>query len=218
MRIAKLKTTPIQDTSQGILDNYYAVPNNHVFTNLEEDVTSVNTLFVMSNGGKFDYGVFRDSIRDLLVTDWGALSFEDRKKCIQHYRYPADISTGEWETYFTPQEHERNWSVLTAKTRAVRLSRLFAAFQKISYRLPEAQVGMIYMVTKNMCYDYYYANLPHVIFWLQNGVYPPLGINYATNGFAQMPGYSPSVMYELLDIFVNGNYEDVDHELLIRVG
>lgn len=215
MRIAKLKTTPIQDTSQGILDHYYTVPNDHVFSQDEDDVTSVDTLLTMTNGRKFDYGVFRDSLRDILVTDWGALMYEDRKKCVQHYRYPADISQGEWDTYFTEAEHERNWSILTARTRAVRLSRLFAAFQKISYRLPETYVGMIYMTTKEMCYDYYYANLPHVILWLQNGSYPALGIDYTSNGFAQMPGYSVELMYELLDIFVNGNYDNVDDEICL---
>ena len=215
MRIAKLKTTPLQTTSQGMLDNYYCVPNNHVFTNDEEDVTSVDSLLTLSLAKKFDYGVFRDSLRDILVTDWQAMMFEDRKKCVQHYRYPPDITNEEWLSYFTEKEHERNWSVLCGKTRACRLTRLFAAFQKISFRLPEAQVGTIYMVTKHMCYDYYYANLPHVIFWISNGTYPPLGIDYTNNGFAAYPGFSVSLMYELLDIFVNGNYENVDNEIIL---
>ena len=215
MKIAKLKTTDIQTTGPGMLSNYYKVADTHVFTSDEDNVTSFDTLYVFCSGGVFDYGIFRDSIRNILIPQWAELLYADRKKCVQHYRYPTNISQAEFDNYFTAAEHEKNWSVLTTKTRAVRLQRLFAAFQKISYRLPEAQVAVIYMVTKNMCYDYYYANLPHIMLWLQNGSYPALGINYTTNGFAQMAGYSTSLMYELLDIFANGNYENVDREMVI---
>jgi hypothetical protein len=215
MRIAKLKTTPVQTTSQGILEHYYKVPDNHVFLETEDSMTSFDTLYVFCCGGMFDYGVFRDSIRDVLVPRWAELFYADRRKCVQHYRYPTNISQEEFDNYFSSAEHERNWAILTTKTRAVRLQRLFAAFQKISFRLPESQVAVIYIVTKQMCYDYYYANLPHIMLWLQNGQYPALGINYTANGFAQMAGYSTSLMYELLDIFVNGNYENVDHEMVV---
>ncbi len=215
MRIAKLKSTEAKTTGHGILDNYYKVPNNHVFSSSEEDVTTFDNLYVFANGGKFDYGVFRDSLQEIVILDWGALSFEERRKCIKHYKYPASISQEEFNSYFSESEHERNWNILTVKTRAVRLQRLFAAFQKISYRLNAAQVATIYMVTKNMCYDYYYASLPHVIYWVQNGAYPPLGINFTSNGFAQQGGFSTSVMNELLDIFVNGNYENFDNEIII---
>ena len=210
MKIAKLKTTPLQNTSQGILDKYYKVQNDHVFSSDEEDVTTVDNLYIFSMNRRFDYSVFRDSLRDNLVPKWAELLYEDRKKCIQHYRYPDNISQEDFDSYFTKKEHESNWNTLTARARAVRLDRLYAAFNKMSYSLPEMHVALIYMRTKQMCYDYYYAYLPHVIFWIQNGVYPDLGIDYTNDGFAQQPGYSVQLMYELLDIFYNGNYENAE--------
>jgi len=172
------------------------------------DVTSYDTLMYMHMDNQYDYGVFRDSISAILVPQWNTLSFEDRKNCVEHYRYPSDITDQEWYSYFTDEEHETNWNILTAKTRdKVRLLRLFAAFQKISYRMNESQVAVIYMVTKEFCYDYYYANLPHLLLWITNGSYPALGIDFTNNGFAQMNGYTESIRNELLNIFVNGNYE-----------
>ena len=90
---------------------------------------------------------------------------------------------------------------------------MFAAFQKISYELTQAQVATIYMTTKMMLIDYYYANLPHILFWIQNGVYPPMGINFTTNGFQQMSGFSPTLEMQLLDILVNGNYINTSNEI-----
>ena len=215
MKVAKLKTTEIQHTSQGIIDNYYKVPDSHVFTSLEDEVTSVETLFVLSSSGEFDYGVFRDSLRDNMVPQWANMMYDDRKKCVQHYRYPADLDPGEFASYFSEADHEKNWGILAAKTRATRLQRLFAAFHKISYRMTETQVAIVYMTSKQMLVDYYYANLPHILFWVQNGSYPPLGIDYTTHGMAQMSGFTQSLMYEILDILVNGNYDNVQHEEII---
>lgn len=172
------------------------------------DVTSYDTLMYMYIDNNFDYGVFRDSLAANLVPNWNTLPFDERKNCVRDYRYPSNISDEEWHEYFTDAEHESNWNILTAKTRdKVRLPRLFAAFQKISYRLREDQVAVIYLATKELCYDYYYANLPHLLLWITNGSYPALGIDYTNNGFAQMDGYTESIRNELVDIFVNGNYE-----------
>jgi hypothetical protein len=215
MKIAKLNTTPIQITSQDILANYYVVKDNHVFVN-EDDVTSVDNLFVFNQNGNFDYQIFRDSLATNMIPQWANMLFADRKKCVQHYKYPANLDPNEWGSYFSTSDHERNWNILTAKTRATRLQRLFAAFQKISYALTETQVALVYMTTKNYLIDYYYANLPHIFFWVQNGVYPPLGINFTTNGFQQMSGFSPQLEGQILDILVNGNYDaSIEHESII---
>lgn len=210
MKIAKSTLTDVQITSQGIVNNYYAVPDNHVFSDDEDDVTTIESLRILSTVGVFDYGVFRDSLSSNIVPNWADLTFDDKRNCAKHYRYPSDISQDEWLTYFTEVEHEANWNETVSRTRDdVRLQRLFAAFQKVSYRLTQGQVATVYMTTKNMCYDYYYANLPHLILWITNGAYPAMGINYTNNGFAQMSGYTQSLMLELVDIINNGNYKKV---------
>lgn len=214
MKILKLKTTDVQHTSQGMLSNYYAVKDTYVINiDNEDDVSSVDSLYIFSMAGHFDYNVFRDSIKTNLIPNWANLLYEDRKKCILHFKYPTNISQTEFDGYFLQNDHESNWNVLTARSRVVRLQRLYAAFNKISYALPEMAVALIYMKTKDMCYDYYYANLPNVILWLQNGKYPALGIDFTNNGFAQQPGYSIKLMYELLDIFGNGNYQNAENKI-----
>src|SRR5574343_621732 len=206
MKIAKLISTPIQTNNEGILNNYYPVPDNYGFTSSSaEDVTTLNTLYIFYEYKRYDCGVYRDSLRDNLVQNWNSLSFDDRKECIRAYRYPSDITQSEWDTYFTEQEHEYNWNQVCVNTReSLRLPRLFAAFQKVSYRCTEVQTMLIYLQVKDLCYDYYYANLPHLLLWIQNGSYPALGIDYTNNGFAQMDGYTTTLRDELLDIFING--------------
>jgi hypothetical protein len=215
MKIIKLKTTPIQTSGNGMLDNYYKVPDSYVISSNEDDVTSVTTLFVFSQSGKFDYGIFRDSIQNNLVPNWANLLFEDRRKCVQHYKYPANLDPGEWGTYFSDADHQKNWNLLTANIRETRRQRLFASFNKISYRLTTMQVATIYMTTKQLLVDYYYANLPHILYWVQNGTYAPMGLNYTTNGFAQMSGYTTSLRDEILDILINGNYENAEKQIII---
>ena len=75
MKIAKLKTTDVQETSQGILDNYYAVQDTHVFDITEDDVTSVTTLSVFNQGYVFDYQVFRDSLMTNIVPQWANILY-----------------------------------------------------------------------------------------------------------------------------------------------
>ena len=209
MKIARLATIPVQTSSQGILNNYFVVPDSYDFVNSSPaavDVTSFDTLQTFMGAHAFDYQVFRDSLQNNLIPNWANILYTDRKRCVQHYKYPANISDDEYNSYFSPTDMEANWNMVCVNTRTVRLERLFAAFQKISYVLTTTQVAMIYMTTKQMLIDYYYGNLPHVIFWIQNGAYPPLGINFTTNGFQQISGYSPQLEAELLDILVNGNY------------
>jgi len=215
MKIVKLKTTSIQLNSEGIIKNYYPVKDNHTLTIDEDDVTSVSTLLVFNQNNAFDFGVFRDSLQNNVIPQWANILWEDRKKCVQYYKYPANLTPGEFESYFTPDEHQNNWNILTANVRETRRQRLFAAFNKISYEISMNNVAIIYMTTKTMLMDYYYANLPHIIFWVQNGAYPPLGIDYTNNGFAQMPGYSVMLKNSILDIINNGNYENAEKQLIV---
>jgi hypothetical protein len=187
--------------------DYYLAPNNYDFSvSNVTDVTTPELLEIFYEKSLIEYGVFRDSLVSIFIPIWNSLSFDSRKTCVKHYRYPANISQDEWNSYFSGSDQEMNWNDVCVKTRDMRLTRLFAAFQKISYNLTTTQTALIYMTTKAYCVDYYYANLPHVIFWLQNGTYSPLGIDFTTNGFAQASGYSTALRDELLDILINGNY------------
>lgn len=208
MKIAKLKTTPIYTDNYEIIDKYYLVNDLYDFiANDADDMTSVSTLLIFRDMNRYDSSVFRDSIRDNIVPNWNSLSFDVKKECVRYYRYPTDISQEEWDSYFTASEHEYNWNVIVNDTRDCRLSRLFAAFQKISYLCTEVQVMMIYLAVKEMCYDYCYANLPHLLLWIQNASYPELGIDYTNAGLANMSGYTTLLRDSLLDILVNGNYQ-----------
>jgi hypothetical protein len=195
-----------------MLSNYFVVPDTYVFPGSPEavDVTSFDTLLIFSNSHVFDYQVFRQSLTTNLIPNWANLLYTDRMRCVQHYCYPTNISDDEFNGYFSATQMELNWDMVCVNTRATRLMRLFAAFQKISYMLTTMQVAVIYNTTKQMLVDYYYANLPSILFWIQNQAYPPLGLDFTSSGFQQQSGYSPQLEGMLLDILVNGNYTYTD--------
>jgi hypothetical protein len=154
-----------------------------------------------------EYGVYRDQLKAQMVPIWGQLSFSIRQTCVKHYCYPVAITQTEWTTYYTDVEHENNWNVIVNKCRDYRLTRLYAAFAKLSFACTTNQVAVIYLNTKAMCIDYYYGNMPHLVLWISNGTYPALGIDYSTTGFAQMGGYTTALRDQLIDIINNGNYQ-----------
>lgn len=205
MKLAKKKN--IITVKNGILNNYFLVPNNYDFdANDAVDVTSPSALEVFTDAGLLEYGVFRDTLAALFVPQWGTLSHDEKKICIKHFKYPANITQEEYASYYSGEQSEMNWNIITKKSRDLqRHNRLFAAFSKISYTLNTLQVANIYMVTKDLCFDYYYANIPNLIFWINNGV-SPLGQDYTNNGFQQCSGYSDELRDALLDILINGNY------------
>jgi hypothetical protein len=207
MRIAKL-IDPLHNNNSGSIKNYFLVPDNYDFVaNLSIDVTSISALEVFVDRKEIEYGVFRDTINNIYVPNWATTSFSDKKLCVKHYKYPSSISQTEFDTYYTLSEHENNWNLIVSRSRDYRMDRLYALFAKITYRCTSNQVVVIYLSTKAYCFDYYYANLPHLLLWISNGSYPALGIDFTTNGFAQSSGYTVDIKNELLDIILNGNYK-----------
>lgn len=209
MKIASLiNTDPIYTELNDCINNYYAVPDTYDFSgNSAYDVTTVTTLYNFYQINVFDYNVLRDNYKNVYVPIWSACTFDDRQFMVSHYCYPPAISIDEWNTYYTEPEFFEFWTSITHKTRdEVRLPRLFAAFNLISYKLTQVQVLLIYETTKAICVDYYYGNTPHLMLWITNSSLPALGIDYTTSGFAQMSGYSTTLRDSLLDILVNGNY------------
>ena len=223
MKIAKPNSVLPQTEVLAILNNYYIVEDDYDFYgNNADDVTSEEILDIFNNNvninyvqgweklinknGK-DYGYMRDYAKNYFVPSWSGLTFDDRKILIKYFIYPTDISLEEWNSYYSESVNFNNWQTLTQTTRDdVRLKRLYAAFARISYDCTTTQVAVIYLATKPYCIDYWMANLPHLILWITNGSFPALGIDFTTNGFAQMSGYSTDLKNKLLDILVNGNY------------
>jgi hypothetical protein len=206
MRLAN-KTNNIATSTNGFIHSYYLVPDNYDFIgNNAIDVTSPISLETFFENGGIEYGVFRASLTNLFIPIWNSLSFDEKKVCVKHYKYPLEITQDEFNSYFSTADHENNWNSVTFKTREmVRMKRLFAAFSKISYALSSAQVAAIYLTVKPLCFDYYYANIPNLMCWISNSV-SPLGNDYTSAGFAQMSGYTTTLRDELLDILNNGNY------------
>lgn len=207
MKIAKLNSTPIQYSREDYIDNYFDVVDDYDFSgNTADDMTSLETLFVFYTINRYDYDVLRTTYKTLYVPNWSGLTFDDKQFLVKHYCYPDDISNEEWLSYYTDDEHFINWNHLVDITRDARLSRLFAAFKVLSFYCTKTQTAIIYMTTKQYCVDYYYGNLPHLIYWITNGSYAPLGINFTSSGFAQMSGYSDEIRDKLLTIIINGKY------------
>lgn len=203
----KLAKKTYHDAS-GIRTDTFLVPDDYDFAgNAAIDITSPSSLELFTESGKLEYGVFRDSLTNLFIPIWTDLSLDEKTICVKHYKYPPTISQGEFDSYFPPATHENNWNALTKASRDIRLKRLFAAFSKISYDLTSAQVAAIYLTTKNLCFDYYYANIPNLVCWITNAQ-SPLGPNYTSAGLAQMSGYTTTLRDQLLDILINGNYTE----------
>lgn len=207
MKVAKKINSINTPESNSVLGNYYLVANDYDFEgNDANDVTSPNILETFMQADLLEYGVFRDTLMLLFIPIWNDLQLDERRICIKYYKYPPSITQLEFDSYYTSTEHENNWNSITRTTRdRVRIKRLFAAFSKISFHLTQAQVATIYLVTKQLCVDYYYGNIPNLVCWVTNTV-SPLGPDYTSNGFAQMSGYSTSLRDEILDIIINGNY------------
>jgi hypothetical protein len=208
--VAPPQMIPLPDaiTKSDVITNYKLVPDDYDFLNSGfEDKTTLTNLLYFYEDLYFDYISLRDYIKTNIVPNWTSLTFEDKKKITQLYCYPANITSEELLTYWTVDEQEAMWNEITIKTRNTRQTRLFAAFQKISYELTELQVASIYLTTKQYCIDFWFAKLPTLINWISNLPNPISQENFTNNGFAQMSGYSTKLKNDLLDILVNGNYK-----------
>lgn len=209
MKVAKLNSKSITTTIDGIKDDaIFLVPDNYSFTdNLTTDITLPNILQTFFNLNIIEYGVFRDSLKTIFIPLWETISFDEKKICVKHFCYPSDIGLEEWNSYYDDNENYYNWKELIKMSRDnVRLKRLFAAFEKLSYDFTQTQVAIIYMTSKPYCIDYWMANLPHLVLWITNGTLPALGIDFSLHGLAQQSGYTEAKRDALLDIIVNGNY------------
>lgn len=207
MKIAKLNSTPFQNNREGHINHYFEVIDSYNFSaNTADDVTSIETLYSFYSINRFDYEVLRSTYKTLYIPNWTGLTFEDKQFLVKHYCYPDDISDEEWLSYYTNDEHFENWNQLVDMCRDTRLSRLFAAFKALSYYCTKTQTAVIYMTTKEYCVDYYYSNLPHLLYWITNGGYAPLGIDFTNSGFAQFDGYSDELKNKLVEIILNGKY------------
>lgn len=213
MRIANLLLNPDYTDSNDWINNYYVVPDNYDFSgNSAYDVTSACTLQTFMQINQIEYGIFRTSLTSNVVPIWSGLSFSDKQLCVKYFCYPPGITTDEYWTYVDASTDYKNWRNLVMKCNGLpsvtgqRLQRVIEAFVYFTYNLTAAQVAPIYLTTKPYIIDYWLGNMPHLLLWITNGTYAPLGIDFSSHGFAQASGYSPTIEAGLINIIQNGIY------------
>jgi hypothetical protein len=211
MKIAKPNGIDVQATPEGMLDKYILVPDNYDFDgNNSTDVTDPFSLETFMKVNQLEFGVFKASLTGNVVPNWANLTDDQKKKSVQYFKYPGNFQQSDIDAIFSSDEQKYNWGTLTVASRQnQRLPRLMAAFDYMSFNFTTLQVTMIYLSTKSYCIDYWLADAPHLMLWITNGTYAPLGIDFTNNGMAQIPGFNTGMRDALLNIFVNGNYKYV---------
>lgn len=205
MKIAVKNSDGIQSTKGGKLQFYYLVDDAYDFTaNQATDITTIDNLFFFFSYLRIDYIRLRDCLKQYFIPVWDSLSPADKKTLVRYYIYPTTFTQADIDALFTAQEQKNNWETLAKISRDARANRWEVARQKISFYLTEIEGLQLYTDTKPFKDDYVDANLPHLIMWIINGAYPPLGIDYTANGFAQKSYYSVERKNVLVDCLVYG--------------
>jgi len=171
-----------------------------------DDVTNVSTWFNIVTNCIKDYVYMRDFAKATFLPAWDTLSTPEKAKLVQHYIYPDTFTQEEIDVLFTAEEQLGNWEYLALKTKEVRGIRWEELRKKISFDLSVYEGLLFYSDTKQWKGDYIDADLPYLELWFVNGIYPPLGIDFTTNGFAQKSYYSEYRKDLCVDVVTNGNY------------
>ena len=205
MKIAVDNINNIQETEDGKLRFYFAVPNDYDFgINEAKDVTNLESLKLFLKYNRLNYISFRDSCKVNLLPLWDELSDDDKKYLISRYIYPASLTQEDIDILFNGEQQLDNWGDLYDISYPSRVQKWIAAKKKVSFMMNKLDVGDLFISVELLWGRYTEANRPDLICWVTNTAYPPLGIDYTTNGFAQKPYYSDAVKNAIVDIIING--------------
>lgn len=204
MKIAKYISTRGYDINRNINLDYTFVSSIDVTTQI--DSTNVATWSSLIKFIGKDYIYMRDFARTVFIPIWGTLSIVDKQMLAQYYLYPVGTTQTEIDSLIPVENQLVSWITLAQLSKDTRDIRWEVARQKVSFYLTDIQSLDLYKSTKEYSNEYRDANIPSLILWINNGSFPPLGIDFTTTGFAQKSYYTAGLRDLLTDIISNGNY------------
>lgn len=205
MKLAK-KITDIQLPSESynsfIRRVIYAVKDDYDFvTNQADDITTQQNALIAYRLNMIDAILYKSILKQYFLPNWALLTTEEKRELISVLVYPAATDLRP----FCTLEEEIMWTrEFGSITRSAREFRWDTARLKMIHGLTEMESLSFYTDTKPYKDDYLDANIPSLILWLSNGSYPPLGIDFTTNGFAQKSYYTLDRKNTCLDVLQHG--------------
>lgn len=180
------------------LDNCYIGEKQN---ELDIDATSPTSLFEFYRVGMIDYIQYRAFLKEYLLPIYSELTEAEQRIMAQHNVTPTQ---GDKDLFYTREEQFVHYQLIVQREVKAREKRWNKALALSGFELLGNQLNqlMMYNDCKDFRYDYVEADLPHIIFWFQGASYPPLGIDFTTNGFPSKGYYNEELKNKCLNVFL----------------
>ncbi len=176
------------------LDNCYVA-----LTSTDIDVTDAFSLYEFFKVQQIDYLQYRKSLKDNRLPIWSSLSNEEKRELVKHNVAPSNEDK---LVYYTLEEQQQNYNIIVTLEVIARTNRWNQAMSTAAFDLMGNTLHqlMMYNDAKVYRYDYIEADLPHLVLWLTGGAYPPLNIDFSSNGYPTKSYFNSSTLNKVLQI------------------
>ena len=182
------------------LDDYYSKiiieQDDNVSLGIDEEIVKdLQASIELYLIDRYDLMSLRKFLKTYILPDQDKLTTDEKIELEKLFIYPQNY------TFILSEADQKYYQDKLVKDEfIVRENRISDCKSIASFYLDRLSCGMLFNDTKDMFRDYIDAELPHVLFWLTDGVYPILGIDFTTTGFSSKSYYSAQIQSEILFI------------------
>lgn len=207
MKLAKkISDTPLpnEEYNTFIARVAYGVKDDYDFSaNLAENISTLQNSIIVFRLSVVDAIFFRELLKTNVLPNWATISFDEQKQLVAYFIYPTGTDLN---LYYTPEEQYQLWQELAHITKSSREARIEQMRSKVSYYITMIEACDFFNAVESLIPRYEQANRPDLQCFIQGTAYPPLGIDYTTNGFPSKTYFSVERQDLLLNILIYGLY------------
>jgi len=146
----------------------------------------------------------KDSIQSIYnANGWTSFKGIEEKKSVARV-LAYTLTQIELDEVLTPQEQINAKLFAIANAKIGRVNRWEVLRQQLAVKVTQSQSLSFYSDTEIFKGKYIDVGLPHLYMWLTNGIYPPLGIDFTNNGFAETSYYTIEMKQICIDYLKTG--------------